>query len=143
MKKKITFCAFPQGCTVTICHIDTKDCAGHASRADILIVGVGVVCSPRIIPPFFWGPFGQDGSAMLFSRKHLSIRAIDVHTAFPVCSFICSLYPPPALSMRMHMFSGPTACVSSKNVFVLCVCFGGAPCFSAPLARWGWCARSG
>eukprot|EP00667_Euglena_gracilis_P016899 EG_transcript_17733 len=32
-----------EGCTVTICHIDTKDCAGHASRADILIVGVGVV----------------------------------------------------------------------------------------------------
>lgn len=30
-----------EGCTVSICHIDTEDVAGHARRADVLVVAVG------------------------------------------------------------------------------------------------------
>ena len=31
----------PGNCTVTVCHIDTKDVASHARQADILVVAVG------------------------------------------------------------------------------------------------------
>ncbi|KAK3260512.1 hypothetical protein CYMTET_30530 [Cymbomonas tetramitiformis] len=30
-----------EGCTVTICHIDTMDVAAHARQADVVVVGVG------------------------------------------------------------------------------------------------------
>lgn len=36
-----------EGCTVSICHIDTQDVASHARRADVLVVAVGKACLVR------------------------------------------------------------------------------------------------